>query len=472
MAIPCYNLLADCEIEAIHEATLTVLAEIGVEFTHPAAHEVFRQHGAAVKGDRVFLPRELVESSLKKAPSQFTLHARNPEHNVVIGGPMPVYAPGYGAPFVADFDHGRRPSTLKDYENLVRLAGASPALDISGGTVVEPTDVPDSIRHLEMLYASIKNSGKVFMGSASGAARALDSIEMAGILFGGKGRLREKPALLSLINSITPLKFDDRMLGAMVEYAKHNQAMIIASLAMAGATSPVTLAGTLVVQNAEVLAGIVLTQLINPGTPVVYGSASSIADMRYASLAIGAPEETLLIAATAQLARFYGVPSRAGGALSDAKTPDAQAGYESMMVLYAAGISGISFTLHAAGIQEYYMTLSYEKFIIDVEICGMVKRILRGFNVKGETLALDVLQKVGPGGHFLDQDHTYNHYASELRVPFLSDRGTFEAWTKNGEQTAAERANATWKKVLEEYEPPALERSLDQELKQYARSQK
>lgn len=467
-----YNLLSEQEIKLIHDATITVLEEVGVDFTHPVAQEVFRQHGAVVKGDRVYLSRELVESSLKKAPSQFTLHARNPEHNVVIGGPTPVYAPGYGAPFVTDLDHGRRPSTLKDYENLVKLAGASPVLDISGGTLVEPTDVPDLERHLVMTYASIKNSDKCFMGSASGEERALDCIEMAGILHGGKEVIKQKPALISLINSITPLKFDDRMLGALIEYAKYNQAVIVASLAMAGATSPVTLAGTLVVQNAEVLSGMVLAQLVNPGTPVVYGSASSIADMRYASLAIGAPEETLFIASSAQLARFYGVPSRAGGSLSDTKVADAQAGYESMMVLYAAGLAGINFTLHAVGIQEYYMTMSYEKFIIDTEICGMVKRFLKGFAVNEDTLALDVIRRVGPGGHFLDQDHTYEHYRNELRSPILSDRGTYEAWFKSGSPTAAQRANELAKKILAEYTPPALDRAVDQELKQFIQSKK
>lgn len=461
-----YGFLTEQQLEQIHEATLDILEHTGVEFRAQAAIDVLTRGGAKVEGVRVFFPRQLVEEQIKKAPSQFTLYARNPENNLTIGGDNLVFSPGYGAPFVTDLDKGRRKGTMEDYENFTKLAGASKNLDITGGILVEPNDVPLELRPTKMLYACIKNTDKCFMGSASGAKNAKDSVEMASILFGGQD-LSQKPALISLINSVTPLIYDDRMLGALIEYAKAGQAAVITSLAMAGSTSPATLAGTLVVQNAEVLAGIVLAQLIREGTPVVYGSASTITEMRNAALSIGSPEMAILANASAQLARFYNLPCRGGGAITDSKLPDTQAGYESMMNLLMAHVSGINFVLHAAGILESYNCISYEKFIVDDEICGMVKRIKKGINVNQDTLASDVIKMVGPAGHYLDKDHTFAHFRSEFYPATLSNRVSYDIWDQNGALQSMQVANQLWKETLQNYEPPALPDDVDKELQKF-----
>jgi len=453
------------ELEQIHAATVDVLENVGIEFRYQPALDLFQKNGAKVEGQKVFISEKMLSEALKTVPAKFTLHARNPSLNVTVGEDI-VLCPGYGAPFVQDIDRGRRKATLDDFENFAKLAGMSKSIDLTGGVLVEPNDIPEKRRPAQMVYSSIINSEKCFMGSATGAENARTSIEMARILH-GEADLAEKPALITLVNSITPLIWDDRMLGAMMEHVAAGQAVIVASLAMSGATSPGTLVGTLVVQNAEVLAGIVLTQLLRLGSPAVYGSASSITEMKYGTLAIGAPEMGILLNASAKLAEFYGIPSRGGGAVTDSKQPDAQAGYESMMNLLSASHSGIKFVLHAAGILEYYMTMCYEKFVIDEEVCGYVKRFARGFEVNEDSLAKEVIHQVGSGGHYLDKDHTFSHFRTEFYHPDLSDRGTFDHWTADGELDLKERANKVYKEKLAEFEAPALEQIVQKQLQSY-----
>jgi trimethylamine--corrinoid protein Co-methyltransferase len=273
--------------------------------------------------------------------------------------------------------------------------------------------------------------------------------------------------MVSILCSRTPLGFDERMLGAIMTYAEAGMPQLISSLAIAGATAPVTLEGTLVVQNAEILAGIVLTQLIRPGTPVVFSGSSSSAAMRYGTLSVGAPEMAINTAATAQMARFYNIPSRGGGAISDAKFPDAQAGIESMMSQLMASLSGIHFVLHSAGILEGYMVASYEKFVIDDEICGMCKRIRRGENIDAERLALEVIAQVGPGGEYLTQIHTFQNFRQEFYQPLLEERSTFAHWEAGGSQNMVQRANAKWKALLAAYEAPPLDPGVDKALRAY-----
>ncbi|WKY49196.1 glycine betaine--corrinoid protein methyltransferase [Eubacteriaceae bacterium ES3] len=462
-----FDILTQDEIDKIHQNSMRILREIGVEFSYEPALEVFRKNNQRVEGHRVYLDTEFVENMIEKAPQSFTLHARNPENNLVCGGGESLYMPGYGAPFIYEADGTKRDATMADYDNFVKLAGASKHLHMTGGTVCEPTDINENIRHMKMAYSHITNSDKVFMGSSSGYEYAMDAIEMAAILHGGKDVIKEKPALICLINSVTPLKYDDRMLGGLMAYAQTGQAMVIASLVMSGSTGPATLAGALSLQNAEVLAGITLAQCINPGTPVVYGSTSAISDMGTGSLSIGNPENALFTSASAQLSRFYGVPCRGGGGLTDAKTVDAQAGYESMMLLMAASTTGVSFVLHSAGIMQYYMAMSYEKFIIDEEMCGMLKRYLAGFDMSSdEKMAFEVIEKVGPGGHFLTQKHTRKNFKTEFYRPGLSDRQSYDGWAKES-LTACDRATAKWKAVLESYQPPALDEAVNKELLAY-----
>jgi trimethylamine--corrinoid protein Co-methyltransferase len=272
---------------------------------------------------------------------------------------------------------------------------------------------------------------------------------------------------MGVIGPLTPLKYDARMLGALMEYAAAGQVSLIASLAIAGATGPVTLAGNLALQNAEVLAGIVLAQLVREGTPVIFGGASSNTEMRNGTLSIGSPEMAMNTAATAQMARYYKLPVRGGGAVCDAKSPDAQASYESMMSLSMALTCGINFVLHSAGILESFNCMSYEKFIIDDEMCGMVKRIRRGIEVNPDALALDVIKAVGPGGHFLDKDHTFDHFRTEFYQPRLSNRDDFVTWQTGGSPQSMETANRKYKEILETYEAPVLPADVDKDLQTF-----
>jgi len=462
-----FELLTNVQVEQVHETSLRILEQIGVDFCYSPALDILKKGGARVEGQRVFFSPRVVEEQIKKAPSRFTLYARNPEHNVVIGGNNMVFTPGYGAPFIADLDHGRRKGILKDFERFVKLTGASSNQDICSGMVIEPSDVPPETRHAQSLYTTMKYSDKCFMGSAMGELCARDSIRMASILFGSEAQLAGKPRLISILCSLSPLKYDDRMLGALMEYAKTGQPQLISSLSIAGETGPVTLTGNLALQNAEVLAGIVLTQIVREGTPVVFAGASSNAEMLSGALSIGSPEMAMNTAATAQMARYYNLPSRSGGAVCDAKVPDAQAAYESMMSLSMAQVSGVNFVLHSAGILESYNCMSYEKFIIDDEMCGIVKRIKRGYEVNEETLGLDVIKETGPGGHFIDKDHTFEHFRTEFYQPQLSNRDDFDSWQASGSPQSVEAAGKKYKEILGTYEAPELPADVNRDLQKY-----
>ena len=462
-----FEILTKNQLEKVHETSLQILEKIGMDFDYPPALEVFKKAGAKIDGQRAYFPSRLVEAQIKKAPRRFTLHARNPEHNVIVGGKNLVFSPGYGSPFVTDQEYGRRQATLIDFENFVKLTGASANQNILSGTVVEPTDVPYEIRHAQMIYTAIKYSDKCFMGSTLGDRAARDSIQMAALLFGGRDQIETAPVIMGIFGPLTPLKYDSRMLGALMEYAAAGQPALIASLAIAGATGPVTLAGNLALQNAEVLAGIVLAQLIREGTPVIFGGVSSNAEMRNGTLSIGSPEMALNAAATAQMARYYKLPVRSGGAVCDAKSPDAQASYESMMSLLIALVCGANFVMHSAGILESFNCMSYEKFIVDDEMCGMVKRIKRAIEVNPDTLALDVISAVGPGGHFLDKDHTLAHFRTEFYQPTLSNRDDFVTWQAKGSLQCMEAAHKKVQEILASYEAPDLPADVDKVLQKF-----
>jgi trimethylamine--corrinoid protein Co-methyltransferase len=463
-----FEYFSEQEVRRIHETCLRLLETVGVDFSFEPALAVLRKAGCKVEGQRVFFPPKLVEALVAKAPAQYTLQARNPKKSVVIGGEHIAFIPCYGPPFVTDLDRGRRPSTLEDYINFVKLGHASRSMDITGGMMAEPNDIPHERRNAEMMYASMRYSDKPFMGGAIGAEAARETIEMAAILFGcSEADLAEKRPIISILCSRTPLGYDDRMLGAIMEYAKAGMPQLISSLSIAGATAPVTMEGTLAVQNTEVLAGIVLTQLIREGTPVVFAGSSSCSAMRYGTLSIGAPEMAVNTAATAQMARFYGIPSRGGGALSDAKLPDAQAGFEAMMSQLMATLSGVHFVLHSAGILEGYMVSSYEKFVLDDEICGMCKWIKRGERADEDRLAFELIRQVGPGGEYLTQKHTFQNFRKEIYANILEEKDSYDHWKQKGALPIDRRANQKWKEILTAYQEPQLPAETDKALRRY-----
>lgn len=461
--------LSEEAVAQIHQTTMRLLDHVGVDFPHPDALAVFKRHGIRTDGFRVYLTEAQLLRALATVPKQFTVQARNPARNVTVGGGRPIFAPAYGAPFLVDAAEGKRAPTMSDYHAAVKLAHALPNQDMSGHLLFEPGDMSADAAHVEMLHAHILHSDKAFLGSTAGKRGARHTVEMAQILFGGD--LHDRHVFLGLINSLTPLRYSTEMLEALLVYAEARQPVIVAALAMAGSTAPITLAGVLALQNAELLAGIALTQLINPGTPAVFGSTSTNIDMKSGALAIGSPELSQMIAAHAQLARFYGLPSRSGGALTDASFPDAQAGFESMMGLLTAVNSGIDFILHAGGILSSYLAFSPEKLVLDDEMCGMVRRLYEGITVDPTTLAYDAAAAVGPGGNFLTEPLTVERCRTEFWRPALCDRARLEAWTSSGRHTALDRARQRWQRLVAQHQDPPMDAITARQLQAFVEEQ-
>ena len=471
--IPYYELLGEEALQTIEHNADTVLEEIGIDFKEfPEALDLLKAAGADVQGERVHFPRgmcrEIIQAS---APREFTQYARNPERNVVIGGDRTVLVPAYGSPFVRDIDRGRRYATLEDFENFVKLAYMSPAIHHSGGTVCEPVNVPVNKRHFDMIYSHLRYSDKPFMGSVTHPERAQDTVNMAKIVF-GDDFVEQNTVVTSLINANSPMTYDATMLGAATVYARHNQATVISPFLLAGAMSPVTVAGTVTQILAEALAGMAYIQLVRPGAPVVFGTFAAAVSMQSGAPTFGTPEPSLILYAAAALARRLGVPFRSGGGLCAAKIPDAQAAYESANTLQTAALAGVNFMLHAAGWLEGGLVMGYEKFIMDADQCGMIAAMLRGVDMSEDGLAMAAMREVGPGSHFLGSAHTRSHFEHAFYRSTIADNNSFEQWEQDGSMDAAQRANGIWKKMLRNYEPPAIDPAVDEALYEYVSKRK
>ena len=467
-----FEILSEEALAAIEYAADSVLEEVGVEIRdYPEALPVFQRAGAIVDGTRVRFPRGMCREIVSKnAPSSYVQHARNPEHNVVIGGDSTVFAPNYGSPFVHDLDSGRRYATITDFQNFVKLAYMSPWLHHSGGTVCEPVDIPVSKRHLDMVYSHLKYSDKPFMGSVTAGSRAADSVELARIGFGGN--LNDRTVMTSLINASSPLVWDGTMLAAAQCYAENNQATIITPFILAGAMAPSTSAGVAVQTLAEALAGMTFVQLCRPGAPVVFGSFASSMSMQTGAPTFGTPEPALVLYTVAALARRLGVPFRSGGSLTSSKLPDAQAAYESANTLQPTILGGVNFVLHAAGWLEGGLAIGYEKFILDCDQLGMMHTFARGLDTTDNGLAMDALRTNPPGTHFLGTEHTLRNFETAFYRSDTADNSSFEQWSDEGGLDAAQRANALWKRRLAEYEPPALDEAVDEEMREFVARRK
>jgi trimethylamine---corrinoid protein Co-methyltransferase len=385
---------------------------------------------------------------------------------VHIGGDHMVFASVYGPPFVREGDT-RRDATMADFENFVKLSQSFPELDSPGGTIVEPNDTPLDSRHLDMVYALQTLSDKPYMGSVTSGPNAADTIAMGEILFGGAEAIERTPASVSLINVNSPLRFDDRMLAALHEYVKANQAVIVTPFLLMGAMSPVSIPATLVQQMAEALAGIALTQLIRPGAPVIFGSFLSNTDMQSGSPSFGTPESAIGLLCTGQIARRFGLPFRSGGGLNASQTTDAQAAYEALMTLLPTFLAGTNYVMHSAGWLEGGLVSCYEKFIVDIELLRMLRHEFTPLEIDEESLAFGAHEEVGAGGHFLGAMHTLERFRECFYRPLLSSTENFDRWQRNGGRDAAERASEIWRKTLEEYEQPPIDDAVDAQLREY-----
>ena len=479
--------------EKVHDASMRLLRDNGVGFEEPRALDLFRRAGQRVDDDsqRVFLDPAFVMETAAKAPSRFVMHARDPEWDVTVGGDNLVYAPVSGPPFVADRERGRRDGTLSEQNDLVRLAETIEILH-HGTPEVACKDLPVETRHLDILYEQIRLSRKGMIGDAWSALRSHDHIDMMAILFAGldaaagrgsgpataapgaapRDAIAGRPAILGIINSNSPLRYDTPMAEGLIAYAEAGQVNVITPFIMAGATSPVTLAAAVAQQNAEALAAVVLTQLVRPGAPVLYGSFLTGLEMRTGAPAFGRPEAALGILSSAQMARRYRLPCRGGGVLTNSKLPDHQSGQEKMNMLWPLLLGGVNYVLHAAGWLDGGLTASFEAMVLDAEMLEMTTRFFAGVPVDDERLALDVIGHVGAGGHFLGEAHTRRHFKAEFYFPMLADTEAFDAWVKKGSQDAHERATARWKKLLQSYQEPRLDPAIAEALAEFVARRK
>jgi trimethylamine--corrinoid protein Co-methyltransferase len=467
--LPPVELLSPEQVEQIHVASMRILEEIGIDFLDQEALDIWQAAGARVDhgAQHVWLDRGLVLEAVAKAPAQFTLRARNPARSVPIGGNNSIFSVTSGTAFVSDLDSGRRTGTLADMHNLMRLVHMCPPLHVVESQVTEPQDLPVPIRHLERGLAIFTLSDKPVAQAAHGRVVATDCLNMAAIVFGGHDEIKQGPVFVSVVNANSPLRYDTSMIGGIITYARGGQPIVMTPFILAGAMSPITMAAAVAQQNAEALAGIALTQLVNPGVPVIYGGFTTNTDMATGGPSFGTPEGAWAFFAGAQLARRYGLPYRGSGGLNTSKVPDAQASYETQMCLWPTVMSHTNYIMHAAGWLEGGLVASFEKLLIDVEGLAMMQHLFGGVEISAETLALDSIAEVGPGGHHFGTAHTLAHYQTEFYRPLLSDRQNLGVWQDHGALDAAQRANRLWKELLQSYEPPPIDPGVEQELREY-----
>ncbi len=470
--IPPYDVMGEESLQRIEAAADRILWETGIDFRDdPPALEHWRRAGCRVDGLRVRFPPGLLRDILKAAPRGFTQHARNPAHSVEIGGNAVVFAPAYGSPFVMDLDRGRRFGTLEDFRAFVSLAQGSPNFHHSGGTVCEPTDVPVNKRHLDMVLAHLELSDRPFLGSVTAEERSEDSIEMCRIVFGADF-VDRNCVVMGNVNVNSPLLWDGTMTRSLRAYARANQGVVVVPFILNGAMGPVTNAAGIAQNLAETMAGCALAQLERPGAPVVFGSFLSTMALRSGSPTFGTPEPAVGSLVMGQLARRLGLPLRCSGNFTTSKLPDAQAMTEGTVSMLAAIHSGANFVLHAAGFLDGLLSMSYEKFMLDDDLCGALHAYCDGVTVDDDHLAVEAFAEVGPGNHHFGSAHTLAHYQGAFWESRLADNDPFEKWEQNGGLDAARRANAAWKRRLAEFEAPALDAGVHEGLRDFVARRK
>ena len=471
---PPQEVLSADQLEQIHLASLKLLENHGMRIMHEGARKLFAEAGADVDNDTemVRIDGNLVMDKVALAPSEFTLHARNPAKNFKLGGNHLAFTSVGGPAYASDLDRGRRRGTFDEACDYIRLVQSLDILHQEGGGPFEPIELPAETRHLDLYHAQIRLLDKNWQPIALGGTRARDAINMARISLGfSEKEFVEKPALFAIINTNSPLQLDIPMAEGLIEMSSAGQAVCITPFTLAGAMAPVTLAGTLTQQNAEALMGITLTQLVRPGAPVDYGAFPAQVDMRTGSPAVGTPEYAQAAQASGQLARRYGLPMRSSNVTSSSVV-DAQSTYESAMSLWGAITGHANIIVHAAGWLEGGLTASFEKLIVDAEMLQMMAEYLQPIEVNEDTIALVAISEAGAGGHFFGVEHTMSRYETAFYQPILSDQRNFETWEEAGSVDAQARANRIWKQLLAEYEQPPLDPAIDEELEDYVSRRK
>jgi len=459
------EILSAEQIRQIHWSSLEILEQTGVRVRYAPLLERLRDHRAFVDFDSqvVRFPTSLVESALRKAPSRFTWHGRDPRHDIPLGEDKVHFLGASTMITVYDLQGQRRPATFQDLKDFSRLKDGLPNIN-DGYGAVHPQDVPEAAAHAYSMLGQFSNSTKPGRARMLGWDVSQDCLRMAQIVAGGEERFAQRPNLLAVVNTLSPLTNAPQQLEALWVYAEANAPLFFSPQIQAGATGPVTLAGLLVQMNAEILAGITMAQLVNPGCRVGYGTTSGIMDMRQGLMPYATPESCLINIATAQLARFYRIPSRGTGGFTEANTLDMQAGFETALTTAAAALAGINIIIGAGGSLQNALGASFAKFVVDNEINGFIKRLCQGIQFIPETLALDVIKAVGPAGQFLTERHTVDHFRQELFRPGLSNRQAYESWVEAGSNPIHEQARAEARRILREHQPEPLPQQVETEL--------
>jgi trimethylamine--corrinoid protein Co-methyltransferase len=454
------------QVEKIDEASMAILEDVGVVFRDEIALEDWKRAGADVRGERVHLDRGLVRELIKTIPSTFTLHARDPDKSVALGGPHSIFVPMTGAPYLRDLEDVRRLPTLDDLAMFHKLAHVSPALHSSAHHIVEPMDHVVAHRHLRITYSSMKHSDKIFMGMTTSGKNAEDVLDMCAILFGAD-YLETHPVVVGNCNGNSPLVWDEVMLGAMRAFNRRNQPVLCSPFVLGGANTPASTAPAVAQLNAEALSALAYTQVIRKGCPAIYGHYLSTVSMQSGAPMAGTPEISLMNFMIGQMARYYDVPWRTSNTLGGAKTFDAQAGYESASTLMAVLMSGANYIWHSAGWNEAGMHCSVAKFIVDAEQCAMGHRLLQGINWDDFDEGLAAIRDIGPGGHYLGHPHTQANFQKAFFMPKMFDNNSIEQWVAEGSTEITARALKEAKAMLAAYEEPKLDEAKDEELRAY-----
>ena len=463
-----YQPLSQSDIERIHSASLEIFEEVGFEIPYEKALEIFAESGAKVDFEKkhVRLPPSLVEKAIGSAPSKVVLYGREERHNLTLEDKRVYMGTGGTAINVLDLESGeKRPSNLEDVKQIARLVDTLDNIHFFMLPVF-PHELAVEQVDPNRFYAALSNTTKHVTGGVWHSEGIRDTIKLASMIVGGHEELKKKPIISMICCIISPLRLDRHYTELMLLVAENGIPLIVPSEPLCGATSPITLAGNVLQANVETLAGVILAQLINPGTPVLYATVATIADPRSMSYTSGAVEMGLINAAAAQMAQFYQIPFYATAGMSDSKLPDVQAGYEKAITSLLVALAGANFIHDSAGLLEFAMTVCYEQYVIDDEINGMVMRALRGIEVNEDTLALDVIKSVGSTGTFLDKEHTVKHLRSEFFFPKVSDRSPREEWAQKGAKDARERARDIAKDTLLNHKPLPIPAEIDKKIRE------
>ncbi len=470
--IPFYEFLGEEGLVKLEEQADWLIQEIGMEFREdPEALEIWKSAGADIRGTRVRLEKGLARELCKTIPQKFTQLARNPEMSVEIGGTSQVFAPVYGPPFVSDIHAGRRYGTIKDHENLVKIATSLPSLHHTGLVICEPCDVPVSKRHFDMLYNHIRYNDKPFLGAITEKSRARDSIDLMKVLF-GENVLEDNCVIMGNVNTNSPLLIDRVVTQAAQVYCGANQGLIVAPFILGGAMGPVTTAASIAQALAEAMMVGAFTQLVRPGAPFVLGNFLSSMSLKSGAPTFGMPEPVMSNMIIGQLARRLGVPLRCGGSLTASKLPDAQSAAESADSMLSTVLGGANFVLHAAGWLEGGLVTGYEKLVLDADRLGAYQVMLSGLTLDDNAMARSAYEEVEPAGHFLGCTHTMKNYQTAFYDARLADSDNFEQWVEKGAKDAAQRAYEHWNKILNEFNAPDLDVAKDEEIKEFIKKRK